>query len=69
MKPQAPKKITVRPGEGRSVLIGNRTHTTKNTPEAGVRVPWSVYIQRRLECGDLVEVKEPAAAGDIPAAG
>jgi hypothetical protein len=68
---KALEKITVRPGAGRIVRIGNRKLFGEGlrkppTPPEGVKVTRDTYIDRRIACGDLVVVtappSEPAAA-------
>jgi hypothetical protein len=68
------RRLLVRPGPGCLVrLLDGRRLTedgnnfTFKCPEGGVEISWSLYIQRRLDCGDLVEVKDAPAAGDAKA--
>lgn len=48
-------KVTVWPGLGCTVrLEDGRVLTTKTIPECGVELDQSIYVTRRLACGDLV---------------
>lgn len=61
-------KILVQPGEGRRVPMPPRRIPPVYFPDKPVEVALDRYVQRRLECGDLVEVKTPAAKPAAPAA-
>jgi hypothetical protein len=61
--------LIVWPGaEDRTVKLPNGSDlTTANCPPGGVKVAWSVYIQRRLACGDLTQT-QPKIFADAQAA-
>jgi hypothetical protein len=61
-----PERIMVRPGEGRRVRLDDgRRLTPANTPATGESVEWSIYIQRRINCGDLIVVNPPPPSAVI----
>jgi hypothetical protein len=56
------ERIMVRPAEGRRVRLDDgRRLTTANTPPGGESVEWSIYIQRRINCGDLTVVSNQSS--------
>lgn len=61
-------KILVQPGEGRRVPMPPRRTPPLYFPADPVEVELDYYVQRRLDCGDLVAVKTPAAKPASPAA-
>lgn len=53
----AREQVFVRPGDGRRVRLPGG----KVLPAAGAIVPRTLFIERRLLSGDVVEVRERAA--------
>jgi hypothetical protein len=47
-------KQFLRPGEGRRVLLPGRTEV----PAAGMEMEVTLFVQRRIDCGDLVALAE-----------
>ena len=52
--------ITVKPATGLRVVMPPALGTTRGLPlpEEGARVLRTPFVERRLKCGDLVEVEE-----------
>jgi hypothetical protein len=61
----APRNLTVKTGEDRTVALDGRTLQPGCDP---VQTQWSLYVQRRLECGDLIEIPPAAPTPAAPLA-
>ncbi len=62
------RRITVKPGEGRSVPLKQITGAKGLMPAKGITTTYTPYIHRLIEDGDLERVPAQAAATAQPAA-